>query len=383
MHQKIPFVDLFCGAGGLSVGFEMAGFRSVFGSDNDQFCCETYKLNHPRSQVVCDNVENLTGRQILQLTGLSKVPLVVGGPNCQGVSLRGKRNPADPKNQAFFHFQRLIGELNPTWFIMENVPGLLHRHNRGLLRDILASFQSLGYRCGGEVLLAADYGVPQLRYRFLLLGTKGETDPVFPNPTHRCPIDFRGNAKVVDNRPEQGQSWLSVESAIRDLPPIANGGGLDVQPYPDMKKISKYQRLLRRGSKKVNNHVCHKTPDHNIRLIKHIPAGRNWKSIPTEIRPERFNFVAEKDHTTTFGRLSWDMPSRTITTYFNNISSGAFTHPEQDRGISVREGARLQSFPDKFQFLGPLSRQYRQVGNAVPPLMAREVAGVIPCRSHP
>jgi len=123
--------------------------------------------------------------------------------------------------------------------------------------------------------------------------------------------------------------------------------------------------------------MCHKTNDANINLIKHIPQGKNWKSIPAEIRPARFKNVALKDHTTTYGRLSWNMPARTITCYYNNITSGAFTHPVQHRGISVREGARLQSFPDGFKFLGPLSRQYRQIGNAVPCLLAYHMAHTI------
>lgn len=377
-HNQIPFIDLFCGAGGLSVGFEQAGFKAVFANDNDEFACKTYAHNHPDAHVVPGDVEKLSARQVLQTTGLTSIPLVIGGPNCQGVSLRGKRDPNDPKNKMFFHFRRLIEELQPEWFVMENVPGLLHRHNRELASAIFEEFESIGYRCGGEVLLAADYGVPQLRYRFLLIGNRVGKPIVFPNATHQCPMVLEEQESlfsVPDNRP----FWRTVSDAISDLPEIPNGGGMEELPYPehDGNILSDYQSICRGESHSLYNHVCHRTPDHNIQLIKHIPPGKNWKSIPEDIRPARFQRVALKDHTTTYGRLTWDMPARTITTYFNNISAGAFTHPEQHRGISVREGARFQSFPDNFRFLGTLSRQYRQVGNAVPCLLAREVATLI------
>ena len=369
--SQIPFVDLFCGAGGLSVGFEQGGFQAVFANDNDPFACETYSVNHQAAQVYNGDIETLTGRSVLEATGLSSIPLVVGGPNCQGVSLRGKRNPDDPKNKMFFHFRRLVGELKPDWFVMENVPGLLHRHNRQLIRTIFEAFDDVGYRCGGEVLAAADYGVPQLRYRFMMIGSRTGEPILFPSSIHRAVVDgvpFRCDHE--DKRP----LWHTVRDGIGDLPAISNGGGSESVQRSSSRKLTAYQKRCRGRSRILRNHVCHLTSDHNISLIKHIPPGRNWKSIPERLRPERFRHVALKDHTTTYGRLSWDMPSRTVTAYFNNISAGAFTHPEQHRGISVREGARLQSFPDSFQFRGPLAQQYRQVGNAVPCLMAYHLA---------
>ncbi|MDQ3818684.1 MAG: DNA cytosine methyltransferase [Acidobacteriota bacterium] len=384
MSKKIPFIDLFSGAGGLSAGFEQAGFQAVFANDNDPAACSTYSLNHRHAHVFADDIENLTAKKVLDLTGQSTIPLLIGGPNCQGVSLRGKRDPNDPKNKMFFHYKRLIEELKPDWFVMENVPGLLHRHNRELISSIFEAFDSIGYRCGGEVLLAADYGVPQLRYRFILIGNRHGEQVYFPDTTHRCPIRLEEELGLFPN--DEGDHsktpdafWRTVRDGIGDLPEIPNGGGSEVMPYgkvaPD--DLTEYQLMCRRGSEYLYNHVCHATGEHNIHLIKHIPPGKNWKSIPEELRPARFKRVALKDHTTTYGRLRWDMPARTITTYFNNISAGAFTHPDQHRGISVREGARLQSFPDWFRFSGTLARQYRQVGNAVPPLMARHIAAML------
>ncbi len=375
--SKVPFVDLFCGAGGLSCGFELAGFSPVYALDYDEYACETFAFNHPSVRVDRDSVENILPKHIFDAAGSPHVPLIIGGPNCQGVSLRGKRDPDDPKNQMFFHFKRLIEGVRPDWFVMENVPGLLHRHNQGLVSAIFEAFHSIGYRCGAEVLLAADYGVPQLRYRLVLIGNKHGQEIVFPEPTHRCPLDYEEDSIFTfeDDRP----TWLTALDAIGDLPKIENGGGeySVAYPAPPVEGLTSYQQLSRKGSKALYNHVGHKSCESNIRLIKYIPAGKNWKAIPEAVRPPRFKHVALKDHTTTYGRLSWDTPSRTITTYFNNISSGAFTHPEQDRGISVREGARFQGFPDKYVFKGTLSRQYRQVGNAVPPLMAAHVAKTV------
>jgi DNA (cytosine-5)-methyltransferase 1 len=377
--ERIPFVDLFCGAGGLSVGFEGAGFDPLFANDNDANAAETYALNHPACQVSSANVEDITADLIQEQAGSRHIPLVVGGPNCQGVSLRGKRDPADPKNAMFFHFHRLIGDLQPDWFVMENVPGLLHRHNNELVTDIFRSFNELGYNCGGEVLLAADYGVPQLRYRFIMIGNRVGAPIAFPRATHRHTLQFTDrNQPELFGEADDRPVWVSVSDAIADLPVIPNGGGAEVMPYPPAgPNLSEYQLLMRGTSDRVFNHVAHRSSDNNIDLIRHIPPGKNWKSIPPSLRPKRFDFVALKDHTTTYGRLHPEMPARTITTYFNNISSGAFTHPAQERGISVREGARLQSFPDEFRFVGPLAKQYRQVGNAVPCLLAFFVAEVI------
>jgi len=380
MDSPIPFVDLFCGAGGLSAGFQRAGFSPVFAIDNEQAAIETFQYNHPDCKAVCADIEQIRSNDIFDAAGTKRIPLIIGGPNCQGVSLRGKRDPNDPKNKMFVHFHRLISEVRPDWFVMENVPGLLHRHNRDLASDIFKEFEEIGYRCGAEVLLAADYGVPQLRYRLFLVGNRHEAPVAFPTPSHSCPFEQLGLEDTIFSRFErQKPSWRTVAEAIRDLPEIANGGGFQHVDdfFKNRRCDNEFLRWCREKEVDLHNHVCHKTNDYNINLIRHIPQGKNWKSIPADIRPPRFKRVALKDHTTTYGRLSWDMPARTITCYFNNITCGAFTHPEQHRGISIREGARLQSFPDSFQFFGPLARQYRQVGNAVPCLLAFHVASAL------
>ena len=190
-------------------------------------------------------------------------------------------------------------------------------------------------RC--EVLLAADYGVPQLRYRLILVGNRLGEEVMFPDPTHKCPHDYSEDSMFKeDDRP----NWLTAIDAIGDLPPIENGGGDPVMSYPrpSPEGLLPYQERCRRGNQVLRNHVCHKSCESNISLIKYVQPGKNWKCIPESIRPSRFKHVALKDHTTTYGRLAWDAPARTITTYFNNISSRAFTHPDQHRGLSIRRG---------------------------------------------
>jgi site-specific DNA-cytosine methylase len=249
-----------------------------------------------------------------------------------------------------------------------------------LASDIFQSFEEIGYKCGADVLLAADYGVPQLRYRLFLIGNRIGSPIAFPTPTHSFPFEEHGlSDSIFSTFKREKPSWRTVADAISDLPPIENGGGEEfVKKYVRSRKHkSEYIEWSRQAEKSLSNHVCHRTNESNVELIKHIPEGKNWKSIPPEIRPSRFDRVALKDHTTTYGRLSWKMPARTITCYFNNVTCGAFTHPDQHRGISVREGARLQSFPDTFKFLGSLARQYRQVGNAVPPLLAFHVGNTL------
>ena len=379
-QKKIPFVDLFCGAGGLSVGFEKGGFYSSYAIDNDPSAIETYKYNHPKTTTVCSDIENITAHNIFEAVGTTNVPLIVGGPNCQGVSLRGKRDPNDEKNKMFFHFFRLIKEVQPDWFVMENVPGLLHKHNLELATDIFKIFEEIGYSCGADVLLAADYGVPQLRYRLFLIGNRVGKPIVFPTPTHGCPFDQLGLEDKRTNIIKSNTSnWRTVKDALMDLPYIDNGGGQEVieDYFKFIPRPNDFIKWCGEIENNLYNHICHKTNDYNINLIRHIPQGKNWKSIPPEIRPPRFQHVALKDHTTTYGRLSWAMPARTITCNFNNITCGAFTHPEQHRGISIREGARLQSFPDSFRFCGSLTRQQRQVGNAVPCLLAFHVSTTI------
>lgn len=357
-------VDIYSGCGGLSAGLEEAGFDVAYALDWDEHSCETYRANFGDAYMDRRDVREVSGREIEAGAG-QDITMVAGGPNCQGVSERGRRDPDDPRNFMFPEFVRLVSELSPRIFMMENVPGLTHRHNFDLLRSIFDSFRNLGYRCAADVLLAADYGVPQLRYRFFLVGARGEVPLSFPAPTHHG-----GDTKELFDRP-----YVTVREAIGDLPSIdatrQEDSPLEYQHPP----ANDYQRYARRKSDAVRNHICSATEEINLRRIRHVPPGGNWKDIPEELLPNRFFKCRMTDHSTTYARLRWDQPSYTITSLFSNVTSGAFTHPEDDRALSVREGARLQSFTDDFRVRGPRNSQYRQIGNAVPPLMAGAVGG--------
>jgi site-specific DNA-cytosine methylase len=248
---------------------------------------------------------------------------------------------------------------------MENVPGLAHRHNFSMLRRIYAAFKRLGYNCAGDVLLAADYGVPQLRYRFFLIGTLAKIDLTFPAPTH-------------SSKPPQdlfARPYVSVWDGVGDLPSIEASRQRDEAiPYAGP-AVTTFQQLMREGAAEpLSNHVCSATDEINLRRAKFVPEGGNWKDIPGDLLPDRFFACRMTDHSTTYARLRRDMPAFTITALFGNITAGAFTHPVDNRALSIREGARLQSFPDRFRFCGPRNSQYRQIGNAVPPLLGAAVA---------
>lgn len=323
------------------------------------------------------DVCGVSAKEILKAAGVRKIDIVVGGPNCQGVSERGLRDPNNPKNQMLREYVRLVDELRPRFFVMENVPGLAHAHNLRLLKEIYAAFKDMGYAVAGDVLRAADYGVPQLRYRFFLIGSRDlEIDPLFPSPTHGDPDEHGLFAGL--------EPHVTVREAIGDLPVIHAGEGTEEAHYvtPEL-LLNEYARTVRGGNKILYNHRSAATADLNLRRIEHVPEGGNWKDIPGCLLPHRFFQVRLTDHSTTYARLRWDYPSYTITALFGNVTAGAFTHPSQHRALSVREGARLHGYYDSYRFLGPLSKQYRQIGNSVPPLLGEAIARAVMTLTYP
>lgn len=355
-------LDLFAGAGGLSCGFEWLGAGEVVGGvEVDVAAAATFESNHRRARVWTNDIRKLVPASVAE--ELEQVDVLLGGPMCQGVSQRGPRDPRDPRNFAFWTFIDFVRELRPRWFVMENVPALVSDvHNRQLAIAVFEAIESLGYHVAADVVNAAWLGVPQLRYRLIVMGSlSGE--PGFPA------VVGRGIAGDLDE-----SDFVTVDEAIMDLPPVPAGGGTDVAPYLDgVQPPSAYARALRRGARRLFNHWSADTDEINLRRIRFVPEGGNWHDIPLEFLPPRFRYVRPSDHTTTYRRLDRSHPAHVITTECGNVTSGAFTHPTQDRAITVREAARLQGFPDAFRFSGPRGSQYRQVGNAVPPLAAREI----------
>ena len=358
-------LDLFAGAGGLSRGLEWAGVGQVVGAvEVDEAAAETFRANHPDAKVWSEDIRRVDPLRVRQELG--DIDVVLGGPMCQGVSQRGPRDPYDERNFAFWAFADYVRKLRPRFFLMENVPAVASDvHNRRLAIAIFEELESLGYHLTAEVVCAAWFGVPQLRYRLVVLGAL-DAPPVFP----ACvPAGIEGRVSEFD--------FVTVRDAISDLPPVPSGGGVDDQelpPAPRRHGLSAYAAALRDGADRLFNHWSADTAPVNLNRIRHVPEGGNWHDIPLELLPPRFREVRLSDHTTTYRRLDRDHPAHVITCLCGNVTAGAFTHPTQHRAITVREAARLQGFPDKHLFTGPRSSQYRQVGNAVPALMARRLA---------
>ncbi|WP_432593197.1 DNA cytosine methyltransferase [Stenotrophomonas maltophilia] len=364
----LTVIDLFCGAGGLSEGLRQAGFLPVAGIDFDRNAIATYAKNHPESLPVLADIAEVDGRKLLRELGLKGVDLIAGGPSCQGFSTHGKRMQDDPRNFLFKHFVRLVNEIRPKMFLMENVRGMLTYGKGEFRRQIEDAFMEIGYRTSFSQVLAADYGVPQLRHRVLFLGTRLEdVDLRFPEPTHG---------------PVAGRPYISVEEAIGDLPLMGSDFLSSERAYLKASSGS-YQKYSRKSSgANVTLHVGRPLSDQAKRLAKYIKQGSGLRTVPDRVLPERFrrmrtisNGQLRRDCTTLYHRLDPKKPAYTVTCNYKNVASGPFLHPWEDRAISHREAARFMSFPDSYEFVG--SCIPRQIGNAVPPLLAKAVGAEI------
>lgn len=372
-------IDLFSGAGGLSCGLRMAGFSSIFACEIEKSYAETYRHNHSDVPVYAD-VRQLTGRSIMKATGLKKgaLDLLAGGPPCQGFSINAPiRSLDDKRNELVLDFIRLTKELLPKFVLIENVPGIVS-FGKGMVVDgIYARLKKLGYEVHHKILYAGHYGVPQIRFRTIFLGSRTEKLPDFPEPTHNsnARINFTGGKqlcmKVLEIEAHLLKSHTTVNDALCDLPEIEPGHINGAMPYRS-KPVTEFQKELRDRKAKVYNHHTGKLGAINLERLKHISQGGSWRDIPHDLLPAGLRRARKSDHTKRYGRLHPDGLCSTILTKCDP-HWGSFFHPHQDRIISVREAARIQSFPDSFHFLGNLTEQYAQVGNAVPPLMARAI----------
>lgn len=376
-HRGLTAVDLFCGAGGLTLGLANAGFNVIFGSDIDSACALTHARNFPDIPFERADVGQLSGEQILAHAGLrpGELDLLVGGPPCQGFSIIGQREIWDPRNGLFRHFLKIATALEPRCVVIENVPGLATLNGGAVLGEIGRAFVEAGYRVECAELLAAQYGVPQMRWRMFFIGWRMDQEEAggFPSPTHgRC-----GIGELVPNRtitPDDMRGFLTIGQAIGDLPAITAGTSL---ARYGSKPIGAYQEAMRAGSSDLQNHYAARLSAVNLARISLLKPGQDWRDLPQDMLPPGMQRAHRKDHTRRYRRMQWDGVARSIITRFRDPKSGEYTHPEQDRTISVREAARIQSFPDWFVFEGGHSQQYDQVGNAVPPLLARAVGHAV------
>ena len=359
MKTEHTAIDLFCGAGGLSEGFRQAGFRVLAGNDFNETAGETYAATHLDAKFLPGPIQDVTASRLLQASGLSKGELdcLIGGPPCQAFSVYNhQRGMHDDRSQLFREYLRLVAGLSPKWIVMENVTGILSVGAGEAVDAIKSGLLGLGYSVEMKVLKAEEYGVPQERRRVVFLGTRTGLPILWPEPTHG-----------KDKPP-----FVTIRDAIGDLPALKNGEAKGSVAYSKAPGCD-YQREMRTRSSLVHNHSAPKLSGINLQRMKHIPPGGSWRDIPLDLLPEGMKRAKRSDHTKRYGRMKWDGLSCTVLTKCD-VHWGAYIHPSQDRAISVREAARLQSFPDWFQFEGSMTDQYVQIGNAVPPVLGRCVA---------
>jgi len=372
-------IDLFCGAGGLSEGFRAAGYDIRFALDHDFESCETYRLNHPTTKIEHASITDRTPAEFARMVG--DVDVILGGPSCQGFSTHGRRytwaNPDDERNKLWHHMHAIVTKVKPRAFLLENVPGLHYYSDGHISGEIITRFEKAGYTVHRQILLAADYGVPQLRRRIFVVGVAGGYEFEFPKETHlggwrRDTLDLWERERARRKLLHQITCW----EAIGDLPPMGDESGKIVQPYT-IDSISDYTKLMRTSSKALRDHEASPMWGQYAGLLEHVPPGGTWRDIPPHLLPDRYRGMRRTDSTNLLGRLDPNRPAYTITTQYNNVTAGCFTHPFENRPLSVREGARLQSFPDRYEFVGSITGRCRQIGNAVPPLLAQHLACAI------
>lgn len=338
--NNLNAIDLFCGCGGLSLGFEKAGVNILLGIDNDQMALNTFKLNHKGSQYICGDITQISYElDIKNAIGNKKIDIIVGGPPCQGMSLSGHRKFDDPRNKLYLSYIRLVDEIRPKAFVIENVPGLVSLFGGSIKESIIERFTEMGYIVTYKIVCAADYGVPQNRKRVIFVGLKNQQ------------FEF----------PRKETNDVSCEMALSDLPPLIEDLGEPISEY-NSEPTNEYQRLMRKESLNVQNHIAASHSEKIKHIISLVPDGGNHKDLPEEYKSSRNFHVA-------WTRFNSQKPAPTIDTGHRH-----HFHYKYNRVPTVRECARLQSFPDDFIFLGNKTQQFRQVGNAVPPLMAQKIA---------
>ncbi len=378
--NKNNFIDLFCGAGGLSLGFERAGYVCVGAIDNSKACIETHKLNFPNCISINSDISDITPKKFSDIIKNKKIDLIVGGPPCPTFSTIGhakiksiktKNNSSftlfdDERNFLFKKYFDYIEYFQPNFFVMENVPNFMTKYQGNIFKQTKNKIEELGYQILNENNLlfnAADYGVPQTRKRMIIIGTKQK--------------DLKYQVPKIKNFPDddlfsKGNKYITVKDAIDDLPKITDNWRVDECAYSKSKNLNNYQKIMRKNTNgTVKNNICRMTNDRAKKVFKHMSQGSKYMDLPKNIRnilPFREDIFHDR-----LKRLVNDKPSWTVIAHIG-MDGYMYIHPTDTRTLSVREAARLQSFPDDFVFLGTQMQTYHQVGNAVPVILAEEIA---------
>lgn len=355
-------IDLFAGAGGLSLGFTQAGIDVVLANEIEPDFVATYRLNHPQTKVLCSDIASIDFKNEVDQIGLrGQIDLVAGGPPCQGFSTVGKKEFNDPRNSLFSQFLRCVDETEPSMVLFENVAGFMTMYDSRVYNALLEELTRRGYVCNARIINPIDFGLPQHRKRTIVVGSSQNQLVEWPEATH-------GNAGGLFG---QREPLLALIDAISDLPPLAPGElAQEYQSEPQ----NEYQRHLRGGCQLLTEHNCANYGKRMRKVLASIPPGGSILDLPEALRPKGY-------FANTYARLVANQPSPTITRNFGTPSSSRCVHPFQNRALSTREGARLQGFPDGYRFVGSKTSKNLQIGNAVPPLLGR-VLGEMLLRTH-
>lgn len=351
-------MDLFTGAGGLSYGLSRAGFNMSLGIEANPNCAKTLSKNQPIMKILVSDIRSVEPAKVMRYLNMKKGDLTImtGGPPCRGFSESNKRTRSlkNPLNHLYKDFFRFVKDLRPAIFLLENVQGLRTLHHGAVLQDILRIGEKCGYHIHWSVVNAEDYGVPQRRKRIFFVGALVKINSPFS-------IE---KSKIT-----------TVREAIDDLPVLENGNRTNLMDYSRNNTLSEFQKVMRRNDgKRVSNNLVTKNNSLVLERYEYVPQGGNWSNIPIDLMYNYKNL--NNCHRWIYHRLKWDAPSVSISNFRKNM----LIHPTQNRGLSVREAARLQTFPDNYEFYGPLGSQQQQVANAVPPLLAQKIGeNIIDC----
>lgn len=362
--KSYKVIDLFAGCGGFSVGFEQAGFNIIKAVEFDKDIAISYAHNHTKTKVLVRDISEIDNEEYFS-RGESEV--IIGGPPCQGFSMAGARIREknafinDPRNFLFRHYFNVVKIVRPKVFIMENVKGILSKDNGAIFSEIVEVFSNPDNFNGDRYFLhykvckTVEFGIPQERERVVIIGVLNndfDINDIFDKTREDI---IKLDSHFFDN--------VSLWDAISDLQKPTENGDVELLPCK-----SRYQELLRKGKISVKNHVASKHNSTAIDRMNNVRIGQNWQVLGENVKSV---------HSGAYGRLAWDKPTKTITTRFDTPAGGRFIHPEENRTLTPREAARVQSFPDNFEFIGNKTIVCKQIGNAVPPKMAFFLAHIV------
>lgn len=347
--RKYKIIDLFAGVGGLSYGFsKMKEYSILAANEIEKDISIAYSLNHPNVNMINCDINDLTEEVLLNILKNESIDIVIGGPPCQSFSTLGKRQ-MDERANLFMQYKRVLKILQPTAFVFENVVGILSIDKGKLFKQIQNEFKELGYTLKHQILDAASFGVPQHRERVILVGFKGDNNFAYPTPTHGDGL----------------KPYVTLKDAFGDLPVLKSG---EKKSFYSSDITNEFLEFVRSNSTDiVEEHSAPKNGEHLIRIMEALEDGQSKNDLPENIRPK-------SGYGNTYAKLWWEKPSTTITRNFACPSSSRCIHPRDSRAMTIREGARLQSFPDDYKFYGSDGVKRLEIGNAVPPLLSMAIA---------